>query len=504
MRRIVSYDKLYCQLICATIVFFLARNALPINDLFWVSWGMLLITSTILIVVQHKKIDIAKVKHILSKSKYLILCIFLYIIVDAINIFLGGISHEALSKYVIFVQGICILCSIMLANALGYIEFDGLLNRIYKWIFMTSIIIGIIVIVNYYYPLMKTASPAQISVINDYNAFCTFFVFSFVVSVFFLYNTNLNMIKKTILIILETLIALNIILLATSRRSIITMIVMIVILAVYIAILETKKYIKVGEKVKSIAAVVVVIAIIICTFGIANITSTKLADYNQENYTNKAERILETDNRDSAFDITKGLIKDDLIENVFLGRHGEIHFAYEPEAETTTAIERIENSESDLFGKRITIWNEAISELKTYTLKELIMGRGANYAIQMYETEPHATIISELYELDKDEEIQMHPHNYLLQDMLDGGIIKVFFALLATLGFGLYIFFQLLHNRAWIVPFLSMILVATNIMISYSVGFLGDTYYNVTMILAILLVSNMKENLKSCKIKRNV
>ena len=71
-----------------------------------------------------------------------------------------------------------------------------------------------------------------------------------------------------------------------------------------------------------------------------------------------------------------------------------------------------------------------------YKRQELLFGKGAGYATKYYESEPTETVIEELYGTNELVENSMHTHNYLLQDMMEGGIIKVIFSLVLTVGLG--------------------------------------------------------------------
>lgn len=485
-----TIKKVYDKLIYLSIILLLLKTIIPISDLFWFVFIVLAFLSTIILFEYYRKIDYLKIKSLINKSKLILISIVLYIIIDAFNIISASNYILFISRYTIFVQGVCVFLCILLLYSLNYKDYSQIISNIYKWISIAGIVVGIIVLLNYLYPIMETENPLQISVFGDYNTFCRFFLFAFLVSNIYIYNTNTSIANKMIFIFLYSILVFSIVLLSSSRRSLFSIIIVLLANFVYLTIKSYKQYRT--KKFNVFSIMVIFIFITMCSGIIANGFVSQSIKYNSNHYDMKVERIAELKGRDSFAEIIVGIFSNSSKhkdkENILVADNETT------EKETITIIERLENDQRGLFYARKIIWNEAIGELCQYDIKDIIIGKGSGYSSELYKIEPHATAMRELNHYKKNEEINMHPHNYLLQDFLEGGLIKVIASILATLGLGIYVILKMVRNSNWFIPFMSLILIATNIMISYNKGFLGDTYYVFNLYIILLLNSNTVTN----------
>lgn len=495
MVRNFMIEKVYQNLVFFIVAIFLFRQVLPVNDLFWFCIIISVVFSLYIVISRYKSIDLKKIKSIIIESKLVISFVALYIIVDIINVVESGNYANSLEKYVILAQGVYIFLCVILIHLISDMDYNTILNKIYKCIAISGFVIGLIVIINYCIPFVQTTYITQISIIDDYNAFCRFFIFAYMVSAIYIYKKGIQTWKKILYILIYSIIVYNIVLLATSRRSLISLVALTIIIFLYFIGKEIKNSIKTHKWSYATYTMTIVICLIFSIYFITNFTSGQFVSYNHNHYSYKISRLETSEGRDTFIEITKDIVKEDILNKAIFNSGSDENSI---EDNTVTVIDRMENDESDFFGKRSIIWNEAIKELKEYNIKELLIGKGAGYSSEMYNREPHRTVIKELY--DKESNIIMHPHNYLLQDFLDGGVIKLIVSLLSTLGIGIYVFIKTLKDDRWLIPLLSLLLIASNIMISYATGIIGDSYFSITLILILLL--NGTSNLKNCKEKK--
>lgn len=507
MRNNINYFLLYKLLLFLSLTFFFVRTVIPINDLFWVSWILLFFSGVVCIIVNIKQIDLKKIKHILSSMRIIGILLGVYILVDLLNMIYALDYSVALSKYVIFIQSLNYFVNFLILVSLNRFSVKTVIDDIYKWVFASGFIVGIISIINYIYPFMCSKYLAQISLITDYNAFSRYFIFSYMVGTVYCYkNHRFSFFKKLILIFGYTVVVSLIILMTVSRRSLISFGFILLILIVYIIISSTKAVWKRLDFRNAFKRIITVFIALFITVGSIYGINTALIKYSTTHMEVKKARIIQTEKRNSFAKIVVGIVNEDIIHRADWDWDKTIESEQKEKQET--AFQRFEDN--DIWGKRKVIWNESIEEIRSFSLKELLFGRGTGYSIKLYEKEEHLKALEKIYDLPDKVEGFMHPHNYLLQDMLDGGIIKTILSLIMTFGIGVYVFFKFARSpEKWIIPFLSLILIATNIMISYSVGFIGDTYYDITLIMSMLLCSTESKpipgsiNLKGISMLKN-
>lgn len=104
-------------------------------------------------------------------------------------------------------------------------------------------------------------------------------------------------------------------------------------------------------------------------------------------------------------------------------------YAYN-ESKTITGIttnERIaEDVETNVVGARSYIWKYAISNIREFDLKEMCIGGGGSYSNDIYSEKPiQNKELAILYRGAEKQFEMLDPHNFILNDMLEGGIIKI-------------------------------------------------------------------------------
>lgn len=483
-------EHIYEGVFYFTCTLFFIKSIVRINDLYWASFVIMCFGGGILYFYKYRgfKPIMSYSRDLLDSSRWIVIIYGTYILIDLINACRAGTADFLTSKYILFVQIIIILiCYIMICMEQEKKE-EKYVEKLYLWISVSGVIMGIFSIINYVYPLVKSEYVSQISIILDYNTFCRYFLFSYVITIIYCYNKcSLGFYKKLFLIVGENILITAMIFMATSRRTILTIIAIMILLALYIGVCEIKRYHKKCYDItyktfvfRFILAIIVIAISLTCGYRL----NAELVDYVRHHPKQKIERLQDVSGRDSFGNI----IKDITME--FLGngdkrppKSEDIFF----DEDFNNGVDRM--SSGDFFGKRKVIWTQAIEEIQSYDMKALFFGKGLGYSSVMYMKQPHLDAIKSIYALDEEPEKHfMHPHNFLLQDLLDGGIIKCVIALIITLGVGVSLVRKSLQNSTrWMIPVMSMILVASNIMISYCDGFVGDRYFGITLIIVMFL-----------------
>ncbi|MEG1994549.1 MAG: O-antigen ligase family protein, partial [Oscillospiraceae bacterium] len=141
-------------------------------------------------------------------------------------------------------------------------------------------------------------------------------------------------------------------------------------------------------------------------------------------------------------------------------------------------------SKGSFMTKRLVIWKEAVEEIKSFDTKSILFGKGNGYDIYMY-SESTNPRLWELYDKDTNK-FNLSPHNFILSDILNGGISK------AVVSFLLWVFIcgellKLLYYEKslaflYIIP-LGMVFFGS--IISGRYGFLYDKYFYIFITLVL-------------------
>lgn len=488
MQRRIEY--LYEGMFYFTCTLFFIKSVIRINDLYWISFFMMCFVGVVLYFYKYRKIKpiVLYVHKLFDSSRWVIIAYGAYILFDLINACYAVNVNFLIRKYILFAQIVVLfICYIVICMGQEKKE-ERYIGKLYLWISISGVIMGIFSIINYVHPLIKSEYVSQVSIILDYNTFCRYFLFSYVITIIYCYNNNsLGFYKKLFFIAGENMLITAIVFMSTSRRTILAIIVIMIILSVYIGVHEIKKYYKLCYVTtyktflsKFILSIIMIVISLACAYQL----NTELVNYIRNNPKEKIEQLKDVSGRDSFGNIVKD------IAMTFIGDDDRNRSKSEGiffDEDFNNGVARM--SSGDFLGKRKVIWFQAVEEITTFNMRELLFGKGLGYSSAMYMRQPHLDAIKSIYGLEEDpEEDFMHPHNFLLQDLLDGGLVKFIAALVITLGVGVSLVRKLFQNSArWMIPIMSMILVASNIMISYCDGFIGDRYFGITLILVVFL-----------------
>ena len=161
----------------------------------------------------------------------------------------------------------------------------------------------------------------------------------------------------------------------------------------------------------------------------------------------------------------------------------------------TTLEERYDTiTDSSMLSKRMVIWDIALQEIGSYTPAELIVGKGTGYNIHLYDITPDDRL-RKLYGPNRDITGTMSAHNFVLADLLEGGLIRLALCLLmlgALLSCGWAVLLHQPANAFMYVIIWAVILV--NNLISNRYGLLYDKFF---WIFSVLLIKETQRILQS-------
>lgn len=134
--------------------------------------------------------------------------------------------------------------------------------------------------------------------------------------------------------------------------------------------------------------------------------------------------------------------------------------------------------------KRLAIWEEGFRELSGYTPAQWIFGKGAGWNIRLYDARPMPRLEA-LY--GGWEEGTMSVHNFLLADLLDGGLLRLLAGVLLLLMLAVCLWG--VPRPAWERGFLLCCLGVSGFscLISNRYGLLGDRFFWIGGILSMAL-----------------
>lgn len=101
------------------------------------------------------------------------------------------------------------------------------------------------------------------------------------------------------------------------------------------------------------------------------------------------------------------------------------------------SVETILHDEKAL-DKRTVIWSIAINDLKEQPLKNKLIGNGASYHFDVYNKPENKAIMEKVYWKVIPDNL-LDPHNFVLVDLLNGGLVKAGLSILALISALVYI-----------------------------------------------------------------
>ena len=333
---------------------------------------------------------VGDILEVLYVNKLLAILCVAYFVWDSINLLYANDIAFLKDKYLIWAK-IGFVC----LNILYYVkesqnhEYYNSINSIFKNLGITSVLISIIAYIGFYTG-KYTQYDKMLTTISDHNVFSSAIMFGFISIVgFVIINNKYSILKKAILLICITVICIPSMYLSASRRTIILLWMFLLWMGIWIIC----KFFIIAKS-KGYNLIVIAVAVLIAyALIIGHIEFFK--DYS----------VKESVSSNYKTEQTTGTIKES----------GEVD-------EYVSTIS--DDSGLDL---RILIWKTTLKWYADMTPIQKICGGGASYHSDIFNDidHPNNKMVVEHYNVDENARHWMRPHNFILEDLMTGGIIKV-------------------------------------------------------------------------------
>lgn len=423
-----------------------------------------------------KKENFRFIKHIgsvLVSAKWLVGCFVAYVVYGFITLFYGGNFSFGSYRYIVVLQ--MILFSFYMFYYLSPREESNSLKQLKKIatnLSFVSMVIALVSLVGYF-TQWYTVYYQRISPIRDYNQYTTILLMGTIAFSAMIINMRpLAFWKRYTALGAYWCVISVAVICAGSRRSQILLCVLGMIFAVYALYMQGKYHRKRHNHGVSLGVTIVSLSLCfaLCS-GISSFVFNVVGELAPARL-EKALALMETEEADS-----------NVMESVILS--GEQY-------ELTDSFKGLTNGKG--FSSREAIWKAAYKKIKSSDTKHLLFGYGAPYSWELYDdlSNPLVIPVREYYRLEDDKTLWMNPHNFLLQDALDGGLL--FVAIEITLLISLFISFLKLLYRT---PHTALPLIMMNgvlyvtLMISSGTGMVAHKFLWLLMVFQIMEIYRM-------------
>lgn len=465
-----EYFKIYSNLLFVTIILILSEIGLGISFGEFEMYKILDYILIFLIFISILKNPINMTKYIgnslknqLNGYKFLIFLIIIHLTYGLIsfkytkNISIGILKYEPILYILIMIFMYLLYLNKLEDNS------DFKINYLLVFLGLPFVVVTIYTWI-YFFIYKQTYYGRRLSLIKDYNDFGIFLLFSFVCLVYLIFRKIENIKIRNLILYFLITVGYSTIHLTSSRRSY-RMLNIIVILFFLYSLYEilSKNIVKKKINKKTIIKLFGNIFILLLTTGLV-IVSCKFIIFSY-NYTTEKYNSKLTENKYG--------------NGIKINRDVEL-ILKDPEA----------------FGKREFLWKMAIDTYFNYTNKEKIIGKGASAQVDIYnEPENKAKRDKEYGVVIADN--TSHPHNFLLTELLNGGIILLSITLMILITV-LILLIKILKKSPVDSCFIFILSSITfgDLFVDGRHGLLGSPYFWISLIVLISVNnSNLKENL---------
>lgn len=468
-----KYFYLFSSLILLTIMFVITEVGLNLKLYsFLTPYKVTLLIAGVMFLVAFLKnpkniflYSVDSIKNQLKETKVLVIFIAIYIIFDLISMIHTNNRNLALVKYVTIIS--------MLATIFLYIIYlnknsnSDKVNILLVFLGTPSIVVSIYTWI-YFFIHKYTYYARRLSLIQDYNKFSMLLFFSFIAVIYLIFRVVNNLNKRNLLLALTTVLCSSTIHLTASRRTSKMMNVILILFCLY-GIYDT--YIKLSKKNNSKPSKSILrkslgkfFVAILVTFILSNFI---IYTFNYVT-TERVEKATQSDNGDS-IPINRGV--EDILED------------------------------SQALDKRSTIWKIAIKSYRDYPLVNKIIGKGGSAHLDVYNQPENQKILNERVYWKVLPDNTVDPHNFLLVDLLNGGIILVGVTLLCMLTI-LVLLFKVFKKSIVDAYFIFVFSISTlgDIFISSRNGMFDNKFIWIILILLITVFNSLRNENNPSKV----
>lgn len=444
-----------------------------VNTITLVNQGYLILYVLLIIIfvigvaiTNNKKLYLKNYIITIQKAKWILIFAFCYIIWDLFNYTYAINPSYFNEKYVFIIKMIAISVFAYL-----YIFDKSSVERYKKRILLVFLNLGIVAIILsltstvFYYIGKLTLRDYKIAPTADYNNYALTILIGAICLYAVIISAKKNLIIKIALLSLVALICIPTIYLSASRRAIYTTVVIIAIAIGALLIYCLLHYVKVKKNITIQNVIMTILVLVICVGGV-RFQINAFYDFNYE------EQI-------------QGLSVNERLEEDLQGLSENSADVNAEGKDESTAVSDTSG------GVRGPIWNYSISQIKDFNKVEFFIGGGGSYSNDIFkitDAEGIENVLNAFSNASFERISTLDPHNFILNDMLEGGIIKVIILFLLIWSILITLIKNIKSNPCISIPLLLIsVVIVLALMVSAHFGIMWGRWSILIIMLAMAI-----------------
>ncbi len=433
-----AFELVY--LTCVFFMYFEIAVPLPYSVFKGLYAGVFLLLTLRIVLLRERPWDWVPAYLRSSRALVPVLLMLAYLLWDVAGLWYSPNPSFAAKKYLVILPML-----LFLIPTFYYIRSETRLNKLYMTLAFSGISVGLFSLSNYFvYEFIPLPYIRRLSFLADYNRYAQCLFIPFALGCFGIANTRFkNRHTRTALLFACAAYYALIITLSGSRRTYLALFPAIGILLLYRAFLVARYSVSEKTAFRRLAAGAVLC--VLCAAGVY------LGQLGFERYSDIKYR--------SELENGGNVGQENTVEEV---------------------IDTI--SSGGLFDKRLVIWRVAVNEALNYELKDILIGRGSGYDVYLYDITDDKTLAKLYSGFNNKPKNWMSPHNFLLADLLSGGVIRVTISLALVLALISLLFRLFVRRPGRALPLmLAMGFVYFYALISGHYGYAYDKYFYILL-----------------------
>lgn len=513
-----SIYQLYKRLFFLTVFFVIAEIGANMNIVSFITpykifLGLLIVLYLVGLIIDFKGVFSYTTNSLIESLrpiKFVVIFIILYIAFDLISLFYTTNVRLAITKYVTIISmSVIIFFTTLYVSDTKVDKKKDKASSLLLIFGLTSLALSIYTI-GYLLIFKTTYFSRRLSLIEDYNKYSFVLLFGFLAMLYYLFRVFDDSKKRNVYTALMSILSIPVIHLSGSRRATKMMNVVIFIVFIFGFYSLVERYsdkdirkklkfylpidfiliglITVAKKFKPTVNPWVIYLVVLAIFLIKTFMILKKFDFNDlkkrcKNYIITWAIIA----FGSMFIISSFNFVTTVKADLLMNNNKEISQHID-----SRSVEAILDDEKAL-DKRTVIWKIAIDEIKNQPMKNKLIGGGASNHFDIYNKPENKAIMEKVYWKVIPDNL-LDPHNFILVDLLNGGLVKTAFALLSLLSALVYII--KLNKKSTLDAFFLFIICVTlfgDLMIGAKEGMLDNKFLWAIFMLMIAVFNEFKD-----------
>lgn len=476
--RIKNAHQTYHIVLMITLFFILLESVFPFRmfshefSVFKITFFANLILFIGIVLVEYRgnmysawKICTSSVRSVWILYAFLLL----YILFDIVSFAWTSDIHYAAAKYVTIVQMAAFLVMMLFDIFVEKENSQKKIESSFLIICAAGFTAGILGLVNNIFEIPPTAYSLRISPIDDYNQFSTVILLGFVCGYFYACHYKKGVPLYVSICVLSS-IFVPLIYMCSSRRTFLLMSCFLGVIVIHRLVCDTALPLKAKNPKRAMAGFLSLLLVAGISAGVTLPAVHAYTDFSQTRYEHRKD--LEKKLKASKKKVSKKS----------LNLHSNKIQPEKDESEISQYMDTI--NEGSALNKRKVIWKIALDELKTYRMPEILIGKGASHNSDLYDTSGLKTAMNLYYLKKAPPKHWLNPHDYLLVDLLDGGIVKLLFSLGITFSLLVVAISMLMKDFSLGFPITVLLgIIFANLLISAPLGILAGKNFWVVLTL---------------------